>query len=145
MATFTGDTTVAKAVVVERVSIFSKAWQLTVVQYHQQLITAPFVYVTCLNKTGLLEVLAVCIFGGGHRTGAHFSSFCKSTPVFTVDTRTLLDKLFDSHGPSSLLVSFEGSNNDMLLLKSQAAVIYGHNEVGVITHPDTSAMGISHI
>jgi len=73
-----------------------------------------------------LEILTVCIFCGFYRTGADFSCFCISAPVFTMDTRTLLDEFLDSHGPSGLFVSFEGPDYNMLLLKSQSAVINGH-------------------
>jgi hypothetical protein len=95
-------------------------------------------------KSQQLKILTVCIFSGFYRTGAHFSGFCISTPVFTMDTRTLLDELLDSHGPSGLFVSFEGPDYDMLLLKCQSAVINGHYEVGVSTHPDTPAVGNSY-
>jgi len=73
-----------------------------------------------------LKVLTVCIFSGSYGTGAHFSCFCVSAPVFTMDARTLLDEFLNSHGPSGLLVSFEGPDDDVLLFKSQSAVINGH-------------------
>jgi len=102
------------------------------------------VSVKYLNNTGLLEILTVCIFSVGDRTGADLGRFCISTAVFTVDTRTLLDELFDSHGLPGFFVAFESPDYDMLLLECQAAVVDGHDKVGVITHPDTPAMGNSY-
>jgi len=74
-----------------------------------------------------LKVLTVCIFSVGDRTGADLGRFCISTAVFTVDTRTLLDELFDSHGLPGFFVAFESPDDDMLLLESQAAVVDGHD------------------
>jgi hypothetical protein len=93
------------------------------------------------DKTGLLEILAMRIFNISDGTGADLGRFCVSTTVFTVDTSTLLDELFDSDGLPGFFVTFESPDNDMLLLECQAAVVDSHDKVGVITHPDTPAMG----
>ena len=100
--------------------------------------------VKCLNNACLLEILAVCIFNISDGTGADIGRFCISAAVFTVDTRTLLDELLDSDGLPGFFVAFESPDYDMLLLECQAAVVDGHDKVGVITHPDTPAMGNSY-
>ena len=102
------------------------------------------VSVKYVKNTGLLEILAVCIFNIIDGTGADLGRFCISAAVFAVDTRSLLDELFDSDGLPGFFVAFESPDNDMLLLECQAAVVDGHDKVGVITHPDTPAMGNSY-